>query len=91
MLRQVELRSRYRRKPRLQSYPGSRVGHIERSPGLGTQRSLVGEKTSLLHSEARIEDVVVSLDTRGRGLVYTRPEAFKDSLRGGESDCGARE
>jgi hypothetical protein len=76
--------------PRLQSYPGSGVGHIERSPGLGIQRSLVGVG-GLLHSGAIVGDVVVSLDTRGRGLVYTRPEAFKESLGGGESDCGVRE
>lgn len=43
-----------------------------------------------MHSEARVGDVGESLDTRGRGLVYTRPEAFKVSLREGESLCDAR-
>jgi hypothetical protein len=44
-----------------------------------------------LHSGAMVGDVGVSLDTRGRGLVYTRPEAFKESLGGGEPGCGACE
>ena len=44
-----------------------------------------------MHSEARVGNVVASLDARGKGLVYTRPEAFKESLGGGESECDARE
>ena len=38
-----------------------------------------------MHSGDRVGDVVGSLDTRGRGLVYTRPEALGSALRGGVS------
>jgi hypothetical protein len=52
--------------------------------GRGIQRSLVGvvERTSF-HSLARGWKALSSLDTLRRGLVYTRPEALRDALRGG--------
>jgi hypothetical protein len=42
----------------------------------------VVERTSF-HSLARGWKALSSLDTLRRGLVYTRPEALRDALRGG--------